>query len=95
MLGVESKKTVVDVLIASDKGADVNKAYIAELETDNGLIAFVESEAVKSVTQYVCDFKVVGRKYCNCQDEPLAKLYWKRSQTCITFALCAMFILKK
>lgn len=86
-------------MIASDKGADVNKAYIAELETDimpiDGLIVFAESEAVKSVTQYVCDLKVVGRKFCNCQDEPLAKLYWKRSQTCITFALCAIFILKK
>lgn len=90
---------MVDILIASDKGVDVNKAYIAELEADimpiDELIIFAEFEAVKSVTQYVCDLKVVDRKFCNCQDEPLAKLYWKRSQTCITFALCAIFILKK
>lgn len=63
---------MVDVLIASDKGADLNKAYITELETDimpiDGLIVFAESEAVKSesVAQYACDIKIAGKKYCDC-----------------------------
>ena len=63
---------MVDILIASDKGVDVNKVYIAELEADimpiDELIIFAEFEAVKSesVAQYVCDIKIAGRKYCDC-----------------------------
>lgn len=73
-------KAAAEAWLASDKGLDANKAYIAELEADimpiDGLIAFAESaaaaqvfggeEAAKGVAQHAHDLKAAGRKYCDC-----------------------------
>lgn len=73
-------KAAAEAWLASDKGAEANKAYIAELEADiipvDGLIAFAESdagaqvfggaEAAKGVAQHGRDIKAAGAKYCDC-----------------------------
>lgn len=73
-------KAAAEAWLASDKGDDANKAYIAELEADimplDGLIAFAESEAgaqvfggadaAKGVAQHGRDLKAADKKYCDC-----------------------------
>ena len=73
-------KAAAEAWLASDKGEEATKAYIAELEADimplDGLIAFAESEAgaqvfggaeaARGVAQHGRDLKAAGRLYCDC-----------------------------
>lgn len=73
-------KAGAEAWLASDKGPEATKAYIAELEADimplDNLIAFAESEAgakvfggedaAKGVAQHGRDLKAAGKKYCDC-----------------------------
>lgn len=73
-------RAAAEAWLASDKGAEANEAYIAELEADimslDGLIAFAESpagatvfggeEAAKGVAQHGRDLKAAGKLYCDC-----------------------------
>lgn len=71
-------KAGAEAWLASDKGPEATKAYIAELEADimplDNLIAFAESEAgagvfgenAPNVAQHAKDLKAAGKKYCDC-----------------------------
>lgn len=71
-------KAAAEAWLASDKGAEANKAYIEEIEADimpiDGLIAFAESEMgakvfgdnAANVAAHAHELKNAGRKYCDC-----------------------------
>lgn len=73
-------KAGAEAWLASDKGEEATKAYIAELEADimplEELIAFAESEmgaqvfggidAAKGVAEHGRALAAAGKKYCDC-----------------------------